>query len=270
MLVIMTLAACAPEPARSEPPTAVEAAQQSPAPAPTPLVEAPPANEAPAPAVNAAPAPTGLVANDPRWHASLRAIAAGYPSWGRVDDQMRWAPTLCAMPQPARARISASADDSTHGRKLYTLYAKDPAAYGAQKSFMPAPEVAGLADIKQVVVKESFVPIETARPDRSMGLGGGLMPAEHKGKTYVPGDALGIYVVFQPNKPSADTDDGWVYGTVSADLKTVTSSGKVASCMGCHQKVPKGRLFGLAEKQEWPPGPGPDGRHQSSNSANLK
>ncbi len=245
VLVIMTLAACAPEPARSEPPTAVESA-------PTPVVEAP------NPAPNAAP--PDLVANDPRWHATLRAIAGGYTSWGRVDDQMRWAPTLCAMPRPARARISASSDTGTHGRKLYTLYAKDPAAYGAQKSYTPAPAVAGLESIVQVVVKEAFVPVETARPDRSMGMGGELMPAEHGGKTYVPGDPLGIYVLFQP-KSAADTDAGWVYGTVSADLTTVTSAGKVASCMGCHQKLP-GRLFGLAEKQEWPPGPGPDGRHK--------
>jgi len=195
--------------------------------------------------------------------ATLRAIAAGYTTWGKVDDQMRWAPTLCAMPTPARARISASGDESTHGRKLYTLYAKDPAAYGAQKSYTPAPEVPGLEDIIQVVVKEAFVPVETDKPGRSFGLGGELMPAEHEGKTYAPGDPLGIYVLFQP-KSAADTDAGWVYGTVSADLKTVTSSGKVASCMGCHQKVPSGRLFGLAEKQEWPPGPGPDGRHRTS------
>jgi len=260
VLVIMTLAACAPELARSEPPTAVAAAQQTPT--PTPVIATP--------VVELAPAPAGAVANDPRWHASLRAIAAGYTNWGRVDDQMRWAPHLCAMPRPARARISASSDEGTHGRKLYTLYAKDPAAYGAQKSFMPAPEVAGLTDIKQVVVKEAFVPVETATPRPMPWAGGGLMPAEHKGKTYEPGDALGIYVVFQPNKASADTDDGWVYGTVSADLTTVTSSGKVASCMGCHQKVPRGRLFGLAEKQEWPPGPGPDGRHRSPNAANNK
>jgi hypothetical protein len=242
----MTLAACAPGPARSEPPTAVEAAQQNPA--PTPVVAATDA------------APSAAVANDPRWHATLRAIASGYTSWGRVDDQMRWAPTLCAMPRPARARISASKDTSTHGRKLYTLYARDPVAYGAQKSHAPAPAVPGLADIKQVVVKEAFVPVENAAADRDAGRE--LLPAEHEGKTYVPGDPLGIYVLFQP-RSAADTDAGWVYGTVSADLKTVTSSGKVASCMGCHQKLPSGRLFGLAEKQEWPPGPGPDGRHRT-------
>ena len=241
VLVIMTLAACAPEPARSEPPAVRE---------PVPVVAA----------TNSTP--SGAVANDPRWHATLRAIAGGYTTWGRVDDQMRWAPTLCAMPRPARARISASKDTGTHGRKLYTLYAKDPAAYGAQKSYTPAPEVPGLEDILQVVVKEAFIPVETSS-DPGHGLGGELRPAEHEGKAYAPGDPLGIYVLFQP-KSAADTDAGWVYGTVSADLKTVTSSGKVASCMGCHQKVPSGRLFGLAEKQEWPPGPGPDGRHTTS------
>ncbi|HEY0139179.1 MAG TPA: hypothetical protein VGB85_34060, partial [Nannocystis sp.] len=57
VLVIMILAACAPEPTRSEPPTASESAQ-------TP-VEAPNA-----PAATPTAAPAGAVANDPRWHAT--------------------------------------------------------------------------------------------------------------------------------------------------------------------------------------------------------
>ena len=41
------------------------------------------------------------------------------------------------------------------------------------------------------------------------------------------------------------TDAGWVYGTVSADGKTVTAAGKVESCMKCHQDAKHDRLFGL-------------------------
>ena len=47
-----------------------------------------------------------------------------------------------------------------------------------------------------------------------------------------------------PKTPGAD--DGWVYGTVSADGKTVTSAGRVASCMKCHETRPT-RLFGLKQ-----------------------
>jgi len=248
LCLILLLTACAPEPARSEassPPVSAAAA--------APIV----VND-PVTVVEPAPAPVPE-ANDPRWHATLKEIAAHYTSWGRVDDQMRWAPTLCAMPRPAQARISASGDESTHGRKLYTLYAKDPVAYGAPKSFMAGPELPSLADLTQVVVKEAFRPLEVAN-DGGLGLGGGLLPAEHEGKRYMPGEPAGIYVVFKPSKPLAETDAGWVYGTVTADGTTVTSAGKVASCMGCHEHAKHERLFGT-DPIKVPPGPGPDGRH---------
>jgi len=41
------------------------------------------------------------------------------------------------------------------------------------------------------------------------------------------------------------TDDGFVYGTVTPDNKRVTSAGRVARCMGCHDNAPHERLFGL-------------------------
>jgi hypothetical protein len=236
----LSLAACAPEPVRTEVPTAAE----------------PPHAAAIAPEPIAAPPAPPVEENDPRWHPILREIAAGYAVWGRVDDQMRWAPAMCAMPQPARARISASGDESTHGRKLYTLYAKDPEAYGAPASFMKQPEQPALAGLTQVVVKEAFKPVETAS-DPGMRE---LRPAEHEGKRYVPGDALGIYVVFKPAKPVGDTDAGWVYGTVAKDMQTVTSAGRVASCMGCHKNAKRERLFGT-DPIVVPRGPGPDGRH---------
>ncbi len=230
LLAALILAACTREPALTEPPVAP----------PTPVNAAPVVN---APVANAAPVITPVeapVANDPRWHATLRAIAAGYTHWGRVDDENRWAPGLCRMPTPASARISASGDESTHGRKLYTLYAKDPVAYGQQPGVLVGPEPAGLSDISQVLVKEAFKPVETDQPNSLH-----LKPAVHDGKYWLPGEPLGIYVLFKPNKADpAATDAGWVYGTIAADMTTITGAGKIDSCMGCHQSLP-GRLFGL-------------------------
>ncbi len=45
------------------------------------------------------------------------------------------------------------------------------------------------------------------------------------------------------------TDDGWVYGTVTADGKTVTSAGLVESCMSCHREAPRDRCFGIAREE---------------------
>lgn len=217
---------------------------------PTPGTELP----APAQAVHApADPPLAYAAsaeeNDPRWHATLRAIAAGYTQWGRVEDEMRWAPMLCRMPMPARARLSASADDTTHGRKLYTLYAKDPAAYGARESAMPGPDAPELAGLAQVVVKEAWKPVVSDKPVQGTMSGErreNLLPALHDGKVYVAGEKAGLYILFKPVKTELDTDAGWVYGTLAPD-GSVTAAGKVGSCMGCHQSATKERLFGLAK-----------------------
>jgi hypothetical protein len=54
--------------------------------------------------------------------------------------------------------------------------------------------------------------------------------------------------MFKLDPKTPGTDEGWVYGTVTADGKTVTSAGRVASRMKCHQEAPHDRLFGLKEK----------------------
>ncbi len=229
----LILAACAREPARIESPAAASALAST---HPAPVADA-----APVAAGGVDAAPVAAVENDPRWHPTLRAIAAGYRQWGRVDDEMRWAPHLCRMPTPARARISASEDTGTHGRKLYTLYAKDPVAYGARASvaMIGDREPAGLSDISQVLVKEAFAPVETSQMHSLH-----LLPAEHEGKLYVPGEPMGLYVLFKPLKAEVGTDAGWVYATIAADMTTFTGAGRIDSCMGCHQTLP-GRLFGL-------------------------
>lgn len=64
-----------------------------------------------------------------------------------------------------------------------------------------------------------------------------------------------LFIMYRTEKNAPGTDNGWVYGTLTSDGKTVTSAGRVASCMGCHTEAPypkepkgEGRLFGLPEK----------------------
>ena len=238
-LVIVLVAACAPEPTQgTELPAPVQAVQATPSPAPAAAVQVEP------PATPVAPEE-----NDPRWHATLRAISAGYAQWGRVEDEMRWAPWLCKLPMPARARLSDSGDDATHGRKLYTLYAKDPVAYGARQSAMAEPDAPGLVDLTQVIVKEAWKPVVSDVPVQGTMSGErreNLLPALHDGKAYVPGEKAGLYVIFKPARTELATDAGWVYGTLTPD-GTVTAAGRVGSCMGCHQQATQERLFGLAK-----------------------
>jgi hypothetical protein len=73
-------------------------------------------------------------------------------------------------------------------------------------------------------------------------------PAEKDGQKFGPGERHALFVMLElPDRP-AGTDEGWVYGTLAADLTTVTSAGLLPSCMGCHRDAPKGRLFGLPKE----------------------
>ena len=84
------------------------------------------------------------------------AIAAEYTAWGRVDDELRWAPFLCRQPYPGITRVSQSNDEATHGRKLYSVFAKNHDTY-------PNGPHDG-----QVVVKQSWIP--ELVPDADAGL----------------------------------------------------------------------------------------------------
>ncbi len=209
----------------------------------------------------AEPPSTAGEENDPRWHDRLRAVAGVYESWGRVDDEFRWAPGLCRMPTPAQARLSEAEEDSPHGRKLYTLYAKDPAAYGAPAGLIAVKPAPALDDCEQVVVKEAWRPqlIEASGQGAPFGAHQ-LRPARRGDKLYGPGDRAGLYVMFKLPDETPGTDRGWVYGTIAADRETVTAAGRVESCMGCHEAAPRGRLFGLPQSAyggAWSPNPPP-------------
>jgi hypothetical protein len=200
----------------------------------------------------------------------LLEIAHTYPKFGRVDDLGRWAPTYC-VGSPAVARFSASDDSSTHGLKLYSLFARRHDAYvkctGADNP------------VGQVLVKESWVPEPVADENERLQLitntfrlepgegssGTGrwvrdeFMPCARKGgKLYRAAQKADLFIMFKVKPDNPDTDKGWVYGTVTADGKQVTSCGRVASCMHCHQRAPRDRLFGLPKDAPEPePADGP-------------
>ncbi len=212
-------------------------------------------NEKPPPKKPAKP----TVVNDKRFHAALKAAAAGYKGYGRVDDEMRWAPRLCRRPpNPSGVRFSASADAATHGgRKLYWLFARDRGDYVGHDEKKPVAK-------GQVIVKESWLPeVVKARPKargiheqatapdkdgKPVAIESYIDPyAKKDGKTYKAKSLHGLFVMLKLDPKTDGTDKGWVYGTLTADGKTVTSSGKVASCMQCHVRGSRERLFGLTQ-----------------------
>ncbi|HEY8926592.1 MAG TPA: hypothetical protein VIU64_19550 [Polyangia bacterium] len=170
-----------------------------------------------------------------------RAIANDYKAWGRVDDEWRWAPFLCRLPLPAIARVSGSDDPSTHGQKLYSVFAKNHDAYPN------GPHT------DQVVVKESWIPelVSDAGADFSPGTPRYAADAgDHfygfakgDGGVYRAGTFAGLYIMFKV-AATPDTDEGWVYATITAGGE-VTAAGRVASCMGCHEDAQHERLFGV-------------------------
>jgi hypothetical protein len=169
------------------------------------------------------------------------AIAAEYPGWGRVDDELRWAPFLCRIPLPGVAYMSESTDPATHGQKLYSVFVKRRDVYPA-----------GPHGADQVVVKESWTAERVSTPyeperagDTTNQAGNHFYPYAKKGDAvYRAAARAGLYLMFKVDPPGPDTDQGWVYATLTADGR-VTAAGRVDSCISCHDHAPHDRLFGV-------------------------
>jgi hypothetical protein len=186
----------------------------------------------------------------------LLQVAKDYQGWGRVDDELRWAPWLCRMPEPGRPAFSASKDADTHGQKLYSLFAKKHDDYSLLGQKKTAP-------VGQVIVKESWIPEETTEvkpgepmlEDRKKIRSGSRLDSGHFYPYAVKGDKVykaakpgGLFIMMKLDPKTPGTDEGWVYGTVSADGKTVTAAGKVESCMKCHTEAKYDRQFWFQTK----------------------
>lgn len=179
----------------------------------------------------------------------LLDVAGKYLTFHRVDDQIHLAPTLCKMANLSIPRLSASTDEKTHGKKLYYLFALHRNEYWDAVKQTSQP-------VGQAIVKEAWHAEETTEPifkDPHSLMDGKSFA--HEGKFLAPGEKKGLYIMLKLDPKTDGTDQGWVYGTVTPDGKTVTSVGRVASCMKCHEEAPHDRLFGVTDK---------------SNAANLR
>ena len=183
------------------------------------------------------PAPSQV---DARFVTAIRAAAKPYQTWGRVDERPNIAPMMCDMPRPehygSKGQVRMSeAEESPHGKKLYYLWASDRAAY------LKTEVAAGFT-----IVKESFAAVPSKRaanpPPEKMLESPLHDTVELAGKRLTTGAAKGLYVMTKVG--GEGTDDGWIYGTITS-AGVVTSAGRVATCMGCHEDAPHGRLFGL-------------------------
>lgn len=186
--------------------------------------------------------PNQKIANDLKFHRRLLEIATKYPGYGKVDDMRRWAPAMCAMAAPPKARVSRSKDPSTHGRKLYFLFAKNRNSYVNNEK-----DTAGQVIVKEAWLEPSYDAHKSAAEDKNSS---DVKPAQSFAAFEKDslGPKSGLFIMYNTGSKAPDTDDGWVYGTVMPDGKIVTSAGRVQTCMGCHVSAPHGRLFGLQQQ----------------------
>lgn len=185
--------------------------------------------------------------NDKRFHRVLLAAAQEHAELDRVDGVWHWSPKLCRTPPVAMARFSESKDDDTHGRKMYFLSAADTLAYhDAAKRDQPVGQVLVKAAWSPVLVKSGKAKSKFKFKNKLgvMVIPKGVPYAARDGKLYKAGKRHAYFIMLKLDAKTDGADQGWVYGTVTPDAKQVTSAGKVASCMACHQDAKRDRMFG--------------------------
>jgi hypothetical protein len=188
----------------------------------------------------------------------LLEIAAEYRQYERMDQKMHWSPALCFLPpQPPvnLGAISASDVAQTHGRKLYYLFVRKPADYKmnvwSEQHDLGEPT----APLGQVLVKEAWKPVPANVGKQSAG-NKRITPKVPNAKStpyaflgdkkYHAGDKQGLYIMYKTSVDTPGTDLGWVYGTVAADGKTVSSVGRLKNCMHCHRESTADRQLGFS------------------------
>lgn len=174
---------------------------------------------------------------DERFVALIETAAKEYVRFACVTGAPRHAPTDCRRAPPPNVRLSSA--EKEHGGKLYLLFARH--ALNDEYVIPGKP-----AQVGQTLVKEAWHAVKgapqgaTAASSRYMG----HLVLKEGNTVCHAGDAYGLFVMHKLAKGTEGTDDGWVYGTVDPEGH-VTSAGKVASCIRCHQDATEDRRFGL-------------------------
>lgn len=198
----------------------------------------PPPPAAPAPAVDEKGRGPRAQDVDSPFTSLLREIARDYRKFVAVTGQPAVAPTDCRLPAPNVKRSGAAAA-TAHGDKLYLLFARFAEGREYVQPGVPA-------QVGQTLVKESWqcVEGEPAGATESSRRYVATPVLREGGKVFHAGDAAGLFVMHKLAADTKDTDRGWVYGTIDRD-GVVTSAGRVASCMRCHEGATEDRRFGL-------------------------
>jgi hypothetical protein len=194
------------------------------------------------------PPPGHAKGAEAKTRALLLSIADEYTQYERADEDMRWGLMGCArpiQPPPSGVRLSASKDEATHGRKVYYVFTKSRLDYlktlGEAGPPIPSP-------IGQAIVKESWT-AEAAEPAKgSANPAGDPSLVMSDGRYFRAGKKSDLFIMTKVDPSTPGADGGWIYGTVSADGKTVIAQGQIAACAGCHQGAPRDRLFGLGPR----------------------
>jgi hypothetical protein len=133
---------------------------------------------------------------------------------------------------------------------LYSVFAKKWAEYPA------GPHT------DQVIVKQSWKAELVTEADAGFRPGS-YRPSPDGGDNFYPyargsdggvyhaAELAGLYIMFKLDRATPDTDEGWVYATITA-AGEVTAAGRVGSCMGCHETAQYERLFGVPKSPSIP------------------
>jgi hypothetical protein len=210
--------------------------------------------------------------------AVMRDVATSYLRYFLANPVVHWSPALCSAP-PTAAQRSQSGDTTPHGQKLYYLFIKDANAYvavlaaggwnsvdvpspqGGRVAFpsdspaplAPVPQIgtgqpSGATPVGQVLVKEAWHVARVQRGTQVAAVrhacGRIVAPyAEGEDGTFSATELAGLFIMVKLPPETENTDQGWAYGTTTAD-GTVTSAGRIESCIHCHRDAPYDRQFG--------------------------
>jgi hypothetical protein len=131
-----------------------------------------------------------------------------------------------------RPHFSRSGDAATHGTKLYWLFVRDGGDYLLSADDQAVP-------VGQTLVKEAWTS-DVVATDPGDG-----RTLRINGRLHHAGRIKSLFVMTRVATGTPGSDEGWVYGTLTPDGRTVTGSGRIQSCMACHAEAKRERLYGL-------------------------